>query len=233
MARAPYNLIVSLGDWCAPAANIRRHFGVTQAMPFDWWITPYNALIKMLEEDFANILRLKNLEVIDWEGIERHSVRCNYYEMLHHHDFKRDGHDFIMRNLRSQIKDVRSKTKFIIDRFCSEVRGKRVLFVRNGLYGDLWCAESGIPFQPPTVAEQINRAKTLHSLLLRKTKPAQLDLLILSDIASCPKIPVDAGNVEFDRLGDKIGDWFFWEENYRRLFERYEINLVGESVDAA
>ena len=47
---AAYDEIVSLGNHCRVAYNLRRTFGIARAYPFDWWITPVQALIAFLED---------------------------------------------------------------------------------------------------------------------------------------------------------------------------------------
>lgn len=227
MTREPYEIIASLGDWCAPAANIRRRFGITAAMPFDWWVSPYNATMKLLEEKFANLLILNNLEITNSPEKERNSVRCNYYGILHHHDFQRDKDDSIVPDIASQLPDVINKTKFILSRFFQSFEGKRALFIRNSLYGDLWYPERGLPFIYPTREEQIVLATKLHTVLRNLLSPRQLDIVVLSNIEQGTTHPREGGSVIFESLGDRIGESFFWNENYDKLFDRLGIELVA------
>lgn len=229
MTHEPYDVIASLGDWCAPAANIRRRFGVTTAMPFDWWVSPYNATIKLLEEKFSNLLRPENLEIIDQGGRERDSVRCNYYGILHHHDFIRDDHHRIDTDIASQMAAAVEKSRFIIDRFFRAFEGKRALFIRNSLYGDLWQPDSGVPFHMPTAEEQFERATRLHSLIRNDLSPRHVDIVVLSNLPPGTTLSLDRGTVIFEKLGDRIGDSGFWEENYDLLFDRLGINLVDST----
>ncbi len=216
--REPYEIIASIGDWCAPAANIRRRFGISEAMPFDWWVSPYNATVKLLEERFANLLRSENLEVIN----ERSSVRCNYYGILHHHDFSRDEHGQIVPDIVPETEKVAAKFKYIIDRFHRSFKGKRALFIRNNLAGELWAPGS----EPhPTIPLQIERATKLHTLIRNQLLPRQLDLIVLGDVEPGTTLELDGGSVIFENLGQRIKEVGFWDENYDLLFERLGIEL--------
>jgi FkbM family methyltransferase len=230
MALEPYEIIASLGDWCGPAANIRRRFGVTEAMPFDWWVSPYNATIKLLEENFANLLQLDNLEITNSPESERNSVRCNYYGMLHHHDFNRDDENKITPDIASQLPNILNKNKFIIDRFRGSFDGKRALFIRNDLVDDLWYPEHGLPFLHPTLEEQINRATRLHALIRNLLSPRQLDIVILSNISHHIMLSLDGGSVIFEVLGERIGESTFWDQNYDLLFDRLGIELTQKDA---
>jgi hypothetical protein len=223
MALEPYDVITSLGSWCAPAANIRRRFGVSQAMPFDWWVSPYNATIKLLEEDFGNLLRPENLEIVD----NGDSVRCNYYGILHHHDFIRDDSKRIVPEFGSQIGAVAEKFRFIVDRFHRTHFGKRALFVRHSLNSELWQADSGIPFESPTAEEQIERATRLHCLIRSRLSPSHADVIVLSDLRPGTTLALEGGSVIFEQLGEQIDDSVFWNGNYDHLFSRLGIVLAS------
>jgi len=226
MAREPYDLIVSLGDWCAPAANIRRRFGTTEAMPFDWWITPYNALIQLLEEKFENVLKRENLEILAQGGRPNDTVRCNHYHMLHHHDFTRDAEHRILPDIDGQLPSVIEKTRYIVERFYRSFEGKRVLLVRNGLYGDLWEPESGLPFQQPDAEQQAERATRLYNLLVDCLRPGHLDLVILSNLPVGTRLPFECGEVIFEQVGERRGDFAFFDLNFDDIFDRLGISMV-------
>jgi hypothetical protein len=211
----PYDLIVSLGGRCAPAANIRRRFHVNIAMPFDWWVSPYRSTIKLLEEQFSNLLRSENLEIIQGES---ESVRCNHYGILHHHDFIRDTKLHIVPDINSQLPHLVEKYRFITDRFLRAFEGKRALFIRSGLYGDT--------LSPPTAEENYDRAITLHSMIRRNLSPSHVDIVVLSNVPSGTTLSLEGGNIIFEQLGDKIGDHVFCDANYDLLFERLGTKLV-------
>ena len=119
--------VVSLGANCEAVCNIRSYYRSERAFPFDWWITPYNALIALLKSRFEGLLDPHNLVVTD----DMRSVRCNRFNILHHHDFLRDKDGKIVIDIEPQIQSLREKYKFLIDRFYQECQTGRTLFVRN------------------------------------------------------------------------------------------------------
>jgi hypothetical protein len=218
-----YDLIASLGDCCTPAVNIRRRFGIHSAMPFDWWVSPYSATIKLLEERFSNLLRPENLAITPADKSGRNSVRCNYYGILHHHDFIRDDHQQVAAGIFWQIPALTRKYNFIIERFLHAVRGKRVLFIRNGLRDDLDCEDPPIP---PTEDDTFGRAAVLHSLIRRSLAPRYLDILVLSSIPSGTVRSHEGGRVIYEQLGPRIGDHLFWDANYDLIFDRLGVKIA-------
>ena len=112
MDRKPYDRIISLGgNVVAPAWNIQNCFGAQEAYPFDWWITPGNSLLRLLEEDMGYAFVVDNLEVIR----DRATVRCRHDEVLHHHDFPRDEDYKIVLDLQPSVANVQQKYRFLWD----------------------------------------------------------------------------------------------------------------------
>jgi hypothetical protein len=224
-----YDAVLSLGDCCAPAANIRRRFGVTTASPFDWWVTPFNATMKLLREGFANVLLLDNLEITPAAEGYQESVQCKYYGMLHHHDFERSADQLIIKNIAVQQATVLQKTRFIIDRFHTALANKSVLFIRNGLDGDLsdlWYLDAERLPVAATVDQQIGRATDLHGALTSYLSPRHLDIVVLSDVPRGQTLSLDNGMVLFEQLGELTGKPNFFEEDYDLLFDRLNFGLT-------
>jgi Putative papain-like cysteine peptidase (DUF1796) len=229
---AEYDFVVSLGDCCAPAANIRRRFGVTTASPFDWWVSPFNATMKLLREGFANVLLPDNLEIIPAAEGYQESVRCNYHGMLHHHDFERSADQLIIKNIAVQQATVLQKTRFIVDRFRATLANKSVLFIRNGLDGDLsdlWYLDPGKRPIAPTFDQQMSRATDLHGALTSYLSPRHLDIVVLSNVPAGQTLFLNSGMVLFEQLGDLTGKPNFFEEDYDRLFDRLNLGLASST----
>lgn len=119
--------VVGLGANCESACNIRSYYRAERAFPFDWWITPYNSLITLLKSHFEGLFDPQNLVVTE----DMQSVRCNRFNILHHHDFLRDKDGKVLPGIETQIPSLREKYKFLIDRFYQECQTGRTLFVRN------------------------------------------------------------------------------------------------------
>jgi hypothetical protein len=179
-----------------------------------------------VEERFEKLFQPENLEVISLNGKERESVRCNHYGILHHHDFTRDENGQVDLDIASQMPRVVEKSRFIVNRFLQTFTGKRVLFVRNSLVGDLWYADSGRPFCVPSVKEQVKRATKLHTLLRSLLTPRHLDIVVISNLEPGTTLSLEGGGVVFEMLGERISEDGFWDENYDLMFDRLGIRGI-------
>jgi hypothetical protein len=231
MDRPPYDLIVSLGCWCAPAANIRRRFGLTEAMPFDWWVIPYGGLMRMLSERFSGLLQAKNLELFPFPNQPRHSVRCKYYDVLHHHDFERDEDQAVKPTFLTQLPEVQKKTRFIVERFFERVRDRRVLFLRDCLKENHWFPHYG-EISHPDDSTQFAYARNLYTLLDEQFRPREFDLFVLSNIDAQPSFLAEKGAIEFCFLWPRLDDTYFWDANYDKLFDEQGVLLAQDSMRA-
>ncbi|WP_158287580.1 DUF1796 family putative cysteine peptidase [Falsiroseomonas bella] len=84
-----HDLVFSLGPNCKTAWNTRAHFGVTQAYPFDWWITPARAMLRMIEPGFTFSVAMDDLVMVPPKENGEDSVYNRRLNLLHHHDFPR------------------------------------------------------------------------------------------------------------------------------------------------
>jgi hypothetical protein len=213
MTSREYDSIVSAGAWCAPAHNIRRVFGRDRAYPFDWWVSPYKSFITLLDENFANLLNPENLILTEGNA----SVRCNYYGILHHHDFRRNEEDKVTSNFMAELPNVIAKTRALINRLYADVEGRDVLFVRSSLWDGDGKYQQG--------SELRDRAIALWTALANCYSHARrLDLLVLAPL-SPEEIPFRKGNIIIRTLGDRIGNDVFWEENYTNIFRELNVTM--------
>jgi hypothetical protein len=139
-----YDRVISIGSNCEVTWNIRHHFKTGKAYPFDWWMTPFHALLDVLDARFSGLFEPSNLSV----PADRGTVVDTRFNLMYHHDFARDEDGrIIVGDLEKQLTDLRKKYARRADRFVNELDGKKVLFVRNrcgndpaylnGDYGDL------------------------------------------------------------------------------------------------
>lgn len=111
---------VSLGGYCEVAHQIRRRWGTKKAHFFDWLVTPFPGLMKILESDFDGVFLRENLRL----DPRTHSVVDAANGLAFHHEFTRNelGHvtdDIIDR----KYKVSRAKMQFLIDRWRGVTRG--------------------------------------------------------------------------------------------------------------
>ena len=137
--------IVSLGGNCMVTMEVRKFFGIKAANLFDWWITPGDALVRLIENDFAELFSRENLEMVG----DRRSVANLRYGILHHHDFPRnDEEDRVIAIEEQAIQSNLGKFAYLKKRWddLADNQGP-VLFVRFG-----WSMNegllAGIPVDP-------------------------------------------------------------------------------------
>jgi hypothetical protein len=129
---AEFDDIISLGGRCQIAHQLRRiRPYADRAFPFDWLITPDASLLRLLEHDFADFLRLDGLAENATSRAEfsyRHVVETRYGIVLTH-DFKQGT------AIAAAWPAVRQKYVFLIDRWRSLLASdRRILFIRQS-YG--------------------------------------------------------------------------------------------------
>ena len=140
-------IAISLGQSCGPAMQLRvslsRHYGIRdQAFPFDWLITPFDALYKCLQEDFVNFLNPAYLSLYN------HASHCtgildSYYGLRFIHDFPTiDAPDtagdgptfggFIVTNFLDYLDPIKEKYERRIARFRKTLSGTdEIIFIRD------------------------------------------------------------------------------------------------------
>jgi hypothetical protein len=139
-----YDKVISIGSNCEVAWNIRNYLNVDQAYPFDWWMTPFNSLIELLDQRFTGLFVARNIHVPP----DRGTVVDRHYNLMYHHDFERDADGLIvLDSIDRQLVELKKKYDFLSKRFMCKLGGKQVLFIRNrcgndptylvGDYGDI------------------------------------------------------------------------------------------------
>lgn len=138
-------ITIGLGCSCEPALNTRKYNIRTFAFPFDWCLTPYNALYYFINNDFKDYFKKENLvpssKVHFSLYMEAFLTRLNYvtvsqhfkwvldkqFGMIYNHDFPNNTLATIARNYDSHYKKYMRR----IQRLYSEVNsGKHVYFIR-------------------------------------------------------------------------------------------------------
>ena len=98
MATQPggFTAVVSLGGDCTGAVETKRFFaGRKTVSPFDYLVTPFDALLKVFDDDGAQF-------GIDFHPVHgAQSVQCERYGVLYHHEFSRADDETIRFNARA------------------------------------------------------------------------------------------------------------------------------------
>jgi hypothetical protein len=212
-----FDTIISLGCNCELTWNIRNHFSIERAYPLDWWITPFQALRKLLENRFHDLFNINNLEV----SHDLLTVKDNYYNLLYHHDFKRTQDDKIIDdNIVQQLPLLKQKYDMLIKRFFKDPENKRVLFVRN--------RDGNIPHldRDTTPMDKIT-FEQLYNLLEELFPISQISLLI-TNCPIFPKVRRRKGYIVWDEVVNYEDAQYFagsprgWQEMFFRNNISYE-----------
>jgi hypothetical protein len=135
--------VVSLGGNCMVAQEMRNYFKVETANLFDWWITPGDALVRLIEQDFEDLFEPENLRLVG----DAQSVANLRYGNLHHHDFPRDDErDRVISMTPEDFERNQSKFAYLKKRW--DELGENecpVLFIRYGWHIPTWHVEGLSP----------------------------------------------------------------------------------------
>ena len=163
--------VVSLGGNCMITKEMRVFFGIESANMFDWWVTPGDALVRLVESDFVGLFSPENLELVG----NRKSVANLRYGILHHHDFPRnDTEDQVIGISDEHLERNRAKFAYLKRRWddLGDNPGP-VLFVRY----DWRMADPllmGLPLEPLNA-----NAERLDAALRRKFPKLDYQILLI------------------------------------------------------
>jgi hypothetical protein len=221
-----FDKIISLGCNCELTWNIRDYFGIERAYPFDWWITPFRALWKLLENRFHNLFNINNLEV----SPDLLTVKDKYYNLLYHHDFERTEDDKIIAdNIFQQLPLVKQKYDMLIDRFFKDLQKKRVLFIRNREGNISHLDRDSTPMDENTFVQLYD--------LLEEMFPASEISLLVTNCTIFPSIRRGNGYIVWDEIVNYDDALYFagsprgWKEMFSRNNIFYEGARVLNSIE--
>ncbi len=206
-----FDRIISLGCNCEVTWNIRKHFGIERAYPLDWWITPFQALLKLFENRFHDLFDGNNLEI----SPDLLTVRDTYYNLLYHHDFKKTQDDkIIVDAIDQQLPLLKRKYTMLGERFFKDPENKRVLFVRN--------RDGNIPhLERDTTPMDQKTFEGLYTLLEEIFPHSQISLLV-TNCPVFPRVSRGKGCIIWDEVADYDDAQFFagsprgWQEMFMR-----------------
>jgi hypothetical protein len=182
--------VVSLGGNCMVALEVRKFFGIEAANLFDWWITPGDALVLLIEKDFEGLFLRENLKIVG----EGQSVANTRYGILHHHDFFRNDDTRRVEEIREpEIVGNVNKLAYLKKRWDDlACNPDPVLFVRWG-----WEINepllAGIPAEP-------SGADAVRLIAALDRKFPQLDYRIL--LIDAPEVALEHPKILYRDSGD-------------------------------
>jgi len=123
-----YNFItISLGSNCQPAEFMRAHKIRFFAAPFDWCITPYASLYKVIHTMFRGFFKKENLIPYAWNHPVANGILDQESGIFYNHDFPETTLDGIAHHYQF----VHDKYKRRINRLFAQANsGKHVYFIR-------------------------------------------------------------------------------------------------------
>jgi hypothetical protein len=196
--RRKFDKILSLGQACDTAYQIRRIFKQGEAYPFDWLTTSFAGLIEMIEQDFAGFLDEQNLVPAGKYLLDQK------LQMSFLHDFD-DPAAF-----RETLEEVSAKFQRRIKRWLKLLNGgASVLFVRGQQYVN---------------DDNLNedKARALLKVLQHKYESAKVHLLVQNPpAAGIPEIIED----NFWLLQLKVPEPWEWsgdDEAWAEMFNRVQ-----------
>jgi len=129
-----YDRILSLGATCTPTWQIRHRTGDEALFPLDWTTTTFDALIPLIDSNFAALTDVSAYR----ETADGHSIRNIRSDTRHIHDFPRTPDNRLAPNWRAALPLVQRKYEAAIDRWNDAVESSgSILFVRHQGHFDL------------------------------------------------------------------------------------------------
>lgn len=123
-----FDCVVSLGCDCTTAFQIKRNcHSAYIPSAFDWLVTPFDALIRVFEDDGEQFC-------VDLQGSDGWNVFCERYGLWHVHDFPKSD-EGRLRFSSSIIANARAKLIHKHRKMLSIARNSNPLFVRFRTFG--------------------------------------------------------------------------------------------------
>ena len=210
--------ILSLGSDCEVSLQLRRMQIAHTPSVFDWLITPWDALIRVLHDGGTHLCNRI------YPGYNGAGAVCGTYELVYWHEFARDGSGKVCVT-RQAAQSVQDKLRHKIDRMRRVMESdKTVLFVRAGIATDAPGDRYG--FGQAFPAHRLNDFTALVSRLFpglrfsllfieyagrdRLVGHAPLDPRIVHHQMTCPRDPATGrhakpDDAEWDGLFARIG----------------------------
>lgn len=134
MAPLHIDRVISLGGLCEVAFQIRRFVRSDKAYPFDWWITPFASVPKVLEGGLRHVFEPQHLvKVPDYDG--RSALYSAFSGTIHLHEFLH-GENLLAYDPEEIARRLGPKYAFLQSRLIEECASGTTLFIRQHLPRD-------------------------------------------------------------------------------------------------
>lgn len=217
MINREFDHIVSLGGHCQTVHQVRRYFGIDEAYPLDWWVTPTVTLVELFETGFADIFREENMKIVHENTGP--AIMCDRYGTMHYHDF-----DEAKLNGEYSSFLVRAKCAQNVKKFAHLVRRLLtlegdVLFVRF--------AHGWAQLYPDTRMFDAELLQRFMAILRSALPRANVNLLLLNDYNSHAGLdgnPFPGVYTSIVNNGDENG-WSGSDRGWSELFGYHRIRV--------
>jgi len=134
-------ICISLGDACGPALMLRNLKIRTEAFPFDWLVSPFDAFYQALVSDFSLFLADLTMRPDKTGVIDHYGLHFTHdWPTIHNPHIDALGSDYIsncklLTEWEQVLPLVREKYKRRIERFKKICLGEdKVIFIRGGSF---------------------------------------------------------------------------------------------------
>ena len=129
-----FDLVISIGEFCACSGYLRRFKLQDYSYPFDWLLGgTFSSRIELLANNFDSFLDQDNLHKFEKRNNGPDDPECDFYhDDKHNFDFL---HDFkVNKDFKEEYKKVKAKYDRRIQRMYNQIeQSDKVLFVWYGL----------------------------------------------------------------------------------------------------
>jgi hypothetical protein len=169
--------------------------------PFDWWVTPFSAVLECIRSDFAGLFERQSLE-INANGL----VRDARYGIIFPHAFSHKDGPVTPEILENEYGAQRRKVDYLVEKFRAQQRqDKPVLYVAVG----------------PTVAD----ARKLFAMLA-PTQPQAHVLAVQMDPVTAGVIHEEEGITHYQMSSENnkpaVAKWQGDNEHWGNLLDRID-----------
>jgi hypothetical protein len=122
-----FDHIISLGESCQVAHQIRRYFHIQGAHFFDWIYVTLPSLIKLIENEFEDVCLRENLGPSNSKRL----VRDSKYNICYFHEFKPENGQ-LLPNYLDHYAEAKEKYDYLIKKFLLVLNSsERCLFIQR------------------------------------------------------------------------------------------------------